>query len=81
MCDALDFAEDSGLILKEEEYLATKAIAKYLREFSKYNKIQYIEGFAALEDALKYAGLPSTFEDRKAIYLDWANRPKPWKRN
>lgn len=81
MCCSLEHAKRSGLIRKKEKDLATKAIAKYLRKLCKCIGYPYFQHSTTLEDALYYNKLPSTFEDRKIIYLDWANRPKPWKVN
>lgn len=81
MCSSLMFAKARGLITKEEEDVATKAIDKYLRKLCTYAGYLYTKHDTALHDALYINKLPSTFEDRKAIYLDWANRPKPWEGN
>lgn len=71
MCYSLDFANECRLISEEEKRLASKAVEKYLNMLSSTSDSLCV----ALEDNR----LPHTFEDRKAIYLDWKRRPKPWK--
>lgn len=71
MCYALYHAKEAGIISKKEKKLASKAIEKYLNKLSK--------GSRSLHLALENCGIPNTIENRKAIYLDWKNRPKPWK--
>lgn len=81
MCYSLELAKHSGLITKEEEDVATKAIHEYLRKLCTYAGHRYTKHDTSLQNALYINKLPSTFKYRKAIYLDWANRPKPWKGN
>lgn len=81
MCYSLELAKDNKLITKEEIDLANKAIDKYLRKLCTYAGHIYTKHDTSLQEALYINKLPATFEDRKAIYLDWANRPKPWKGN
>ena len=81
MCYSLELAKYSGLITKEEKGVATKAINEYLRKLCTHAGHLYVKHDTSLKDALNIFKLPSTFEDRKAIYLDWDNRPKPWKGN
>lgn len=64
MCMALGWAAHDGLITKDELALANKAID------------DYIGNSIFLKDVLDSNNLPSAFEDRKAIYIDWHNRPE-----
>lgn len=73
MCHSLNIANSYKLISEEEKRLASKAIKKYLNKLSNNRK--------CLSTALEDNNLPFSFVYLKAIYLDWKNRPKPWKRN
>ena len=64
MCFALISLEYSGQITPDEHYQAVMEIEKYLTDW----------GY--LEEALVSNDLPSSFQDRLAIYKDWENRPK-----
>lgn len=74
MCLSLSRAVVGGLISVEESYLAEKEIESYLRDLG-------CGGGGTLWMALSENSLPNDFLSRKAIYLDWNNRPKPWKRS
>lgn len=64
MCFALISLEFSGQITFCEHYQAETEIQEYLANW----------GY--LEEALRANDLPSNFQDRLAIYMDWENRPK-----
>ena len=63
MCVAAYLGEAKNLLSHDRVKNLTEAINNYLGEF----KSLYL--------LLEHNNLPSTFEDRKAIYLDWSNRP------
>lgn len=65
MCAALILAFKTKHITREEGRMARDAIKEYLSP----------TGYLFLTSALRNEDHPSTFEDRKAIYLDWENRP------
>lgn len=73
MCISLHMVLSVGFITLEEYDEASSEIVKYL---SQLVKDRYSE---SLEEALDYNCLDSSFEARKKIYLDWDNRPMPWK--
>lgn len=64
MCFSLQHLYYSKQITNEEYAQADREINRYLREF----------GY--LPSALEANSLPSSFQDRLAIYKDWENRPK-----
>jgi len=64
MCWALDKALRLGDITKEEHCIATKEIEDYL------------DGWFTFQTALRESGLPRSFQNRLAIYRNWANRPQ-----
>ena len=63
MCCALIDAGVDGIISEEERRAATQEINYYLK------------GFVSLRGKLVHNDLPDAFEDRLAIYQDWANKP------
>lgn len=65
MCGALFTAHRCGVITEKEFHFAERKIAEYLA----------LTGRAFLESALSDSGLPNSFNARKAIYQNWANRP------
>lgn len=64
MCDSVDSAFHQDIITAEE------------REYVKNNISKYIRGTFSLRGTLKRNGHPHEYEHRKALYLDWANRPE-----
>lgn len=64
MCDSVDSAYHQDIITAEE------------RECVKSNISKYIKGAFSLRGMLKRNGQPHDYEDRRALYLDWANRPE-----
>ena len=62
MCIAIAY---DNFLLDEEKDLALEAIDEYLKESGSF-----------LSTALRLNNLPSDFEDRREIYLNWNNRPK-----
>ena len=62
MCEAASLAVDDGLLTHDCEKTITEAISNYLG------------GVGQLGLLLKDNGLPSEFEDCKAIYLDWLQK-------
>lgn len=64
MCDSVDSAYYQGIITADE------------REYVKSNISKYIRGAFSLRGMLKRNGLAHEYEDRRALYLDWANRPE-----
>lgn len=65
MCYALRFAFRAGAITSNEGIRARKIINRYLGNCH-----------GTLEGALCEAGHKYSFKVRKAIYLNWINRPK-----
>lgn len=63
MCEAAELGLEEGLLTHDCVKTLTEAISNYLGDFG------------SLYLLLKHNDLPSEFEDRKAIYLDWTNRP------
>ena len=63
MCEAAELGLEEGLLTQACVKTITEAISNY------------IGGVGQLGLLLKDNGLPSEFEDCKAIYLDWSNRP------
>ena len=63
MCEAAELGLEEGLLTQACVKTITEAISNYLGDFGSMYLL------------LKDNGLPSEFEDRKAIYLDWSNRP------
>lgn len=68
MCISLKYAENRGVITKEEMYEALESIATYLKED--------LDGIEGLETLLIEHNLPSDFPARLKIYQDWENRPE-----
>lgn len=64
MCGALYYAWYNGHITEAEYQRADAEIREYLQDH------------AFLRYALEVTGLPHEYEDRLAIYRNWANRPK-----
>ncbi len=73
MCISLHMALRLGIITRKEYNEASGEIIKYLSQLGQKGDL------GVLADALDYNSLDSSFEARKRIYLDWDNRPKPWK--
>lgn len=71
MCTALLFAYSEKIITRAEYLKAKKEIHKYLRHLNRYQGFW----FDSLEDVLMENNIPSEFEDRKQIYLNWSKRP------
>lgn len=63
MCGALNNARYNGYISRDESRKVAREIVKYLN------------GWAFLQTALAINYLPSEFEYRKKLYLNWADRP------
>ena len=63
MCEAAELGLEAGLLTHDCVKTLTEAI------------INYLGGLGTLQRLLEDNGLPSEFKDRKAIYLDWSNRP------
>ena len=68
MCGALYLACNRGVITAEEYGNAIIEIHAYIL----LNSTKRIHTLCGM---LTYMHLPNTFEDRKAIYSDWKNRP------
>lgn len=66
MCESLERAYKGGSIGRREYRKAKNEIFFYLGGFS---------GYATLEGALWFNDLGHGFEERLAIYRNWANRP------
>lgn len=64
MCEAVYFAQVTGHITGAERRMAVDAINEYL------------QAYVFLRAALSCSDLPCGYEDRLAIYKDWANRPQ-----
>lgn len=70
MCNAALLASDAGVITVQEALYVERECLAYIQEL--------LPGTSApLNNALFHAGLPSGFNERLAIYRDWANRPMP----
>lgn len=64
MCEAIHYAYVAELLTMEERRLALEEIK------------EYIQGYTFLGSALSISNLPYKYEDRLAIYRNWANRPQ-----
>lgn len=64
MCGAVTSLMDCGQISYDEAQRVKDEID------------EYIKPYAFLSSALHANSLPNSLDDRKAIYADWANRPK-----
>lgn len=70
MCIALDNAMQAKKINRHEKHNAMKVIQRYM------GSLGFCTG-NTLRAALDHHDLRSSFQSRKKIYKDWANRPFP----
>lgn len=66
MCHCILYARDLNLITSIEEKQTIASIAEYIKDRPRMS----------LAEKLKKNNLPNSYQDRLAIYRDWANKPK-----
>lgn len=78
MCHSLENAEMAGEISQEEYKKACDSIEEYLEEIGNWSNSGSITLQISLASLSGYKE-KWPFHERLAIYLDWENRPQPWK--
>ncbi len=75
MCFSLKYAYDRKVIGWLRYTVTLRAVQGYVRRLAKYKGYT---GAVTLQYALLLNDLPYDITARGVIYMDWANRPKPW---
>ena len=78
MCNSLAKAGIDGVISEEEFVVASDSVQDYLEELGLWTgdtRITLEDGLSAISNYQE----KWLFHERLAIYLDWENRPQPWK--
>lgn len=74
MCNALGYQVYQGTITAKEAERAERAISEYMAKYLRTGKDQTLS-----QGLIAATGELSTFEQRLAIYKNWAKRPRKFK--